>query len=299
MIVTDEKTIPDLSVVIPSYNHARYVPNLLKTLYEQATEFGFEVVLVDSGTDNSAALIAERFPWVRLVRSEQRLYPGQGRNKGVEIARAPVIAFTDTDCTVDPHWVDNMVAGVKSGKNVLVGPVLNGTPFSLFGTVDYLLECFDFWNARNGVKIGTVGTGNVCFRREIFETHGPLDGFVKGSDSRFFRKVLAAGETIWWLRGVKVWHHNRTQFRVVMKNQYKLGLGAAATGRTHKSRAQFMMKYPVFVPLIPVLRYIRIGWILARKAPLYFISYVLLTPLILVGLCVHATGFVKGAFGKE
>ncbi len=296
----DKNQKPDISVIIPSFNHEHYIVNMLQSLEKQETDYNYQLIVVDSGTDNSASIISERFPWVELVRSKERLYPGQGRNKGVELAGSNIIAFTDTDCTISPGWVQNMVNGHKDGKNLLVGPVLNGTPKSIIGTVDYLLEFFDSWNTKDGIKIGPVGTVNVCFDRSIFETYGPLDGFVKGSDSRFFRKVLDAGETIYWLKGMSVTHHNRTKFKVVMRNQYHLGLGAAATGKVHKSRAQFMMNYPIFIPLIPFMRFIRIGWILLRKAPLkHFILYILLSPLIMLGLVVHATGFVAGALKKS
>jgi len=295
----DQQSHIDVSVIIPSYNHEKYIPNLLRSLKQQKTDSNFEVIIVDSGADGTAGLIEKEYPWVKLIKSERRLYPGAARNKGVEAARSDVFAFTDTDCTVDENWIENILSAYKENKSIVVGPVLNGTPKNIFGTMDYLLECFDFWNAKNGLKIGTVGSGNVFFVRPVFEKYGPLDGFVKGSDSRFFRKVLAAGEIIYWKANIRVWHHNRTQLNKVLKNQYKLGIGAAKTGKEFKSRATVMMKHPYLIPFIPVLRFIRIGWILLRKSPSNFVVYMLLFPLILLGLTVHATGFTKGAFDKN
>ncbi len=289
----------DLSVIIPSYNHKKYIPNLLGSLKQQKTGHNYEVILVDSGNDGTAVLVREDYPWVRLIESDKRLYPGAARNKGIEAARSNLYAFTDTDCTVDVNWIENILSAYKENKSIVVGPILNGTPKSIFGTADYLLECFDFWNAKNGLKIGTVGSGNVFFEKSIFEKYGPLDGFVKGSDSRFFRRTLAAGEIIYWEKNIRIWHHNRTRLGKVLKNQYKLGIGAAKTGKEFNSRATVMMNHPYLMPFIPILRFIRIGWILLRKSPANFIVYILLFPLILLGLTVHATGFVKEAFNKE
>jgi len=289
----------NVSVIIPSFNHERYITNLLRSLEQQKTSFKFEVIIVDSGTDKTTDLISKHYPWVKLIRSEKRLYPGEARNKGVEAAQSDLIVFTDTDCTVDEKWIDNILTARSENKKIIVGPILNGTPKSIFGTVDYLLECFDFWNARRGVKIGTVGTGNVFLEKAIFEKYGPLDGFIKGSDSRFFRRALAAGEKIYWQTNIRVWHHNRTELFKVLKNQYKLGTGAAKTGKEFYSRATIMMKHPYLIPFIPLMRFIRIGWILLRKSPSNFLVYLLLFPLVLLGLTVHAIGFTKGAFDKN
>jgi len=282
---------PDASVIIPSYNCARYIGHLLQSLQKQNTDYAFEVIIVDSGTDDTAELVRRDFSWVNLVRSETRLHPGQGRNLGIENAKTDLFLFTDTDCRVGELWVNDIVNGYRAGKQIIVGPVMNGTPRSIWGTVEYLLEFFDSWNVRNGVKIGPCGTLNVFFTRDIFTKYGPFDIYLNGSDSRFFRRTLAGGASIYWQSDVRVWHHNRTKLRAVIRNQFKLGKGAAKTGREFKSRNSFMVEHPYLIPLVPILRSIRIGWILLRKCPQNFLIYLLLYPLALAGLIVHGYGF--------
>lgn len=287
------------SVIIPSYNCARYIGNLLQSLQAQKTDYAFEVIVVDSGTDNTAELVSRDFPQVNLIHSKKRLHPGEGRNLGINNAKSDLFLFTDTDCRVGELWVNDIINGYKAGKQIIVGPVMNGTPRSLWGTVEYLLEFFDSWNVRNGIKIGPCGTLNVFFTRAIFAKYGPFDNYLNGSDSRFFRRALAGGDVIYWQTDMRVWHHNRTNLRAVIRNQFKLGKGAAKTGREFKSRNSFMVEHPYLIPLAPLLRSIRIGWILMRKCPRNFLIYLLLYPLALAGLIVHGFGFAKGVLDKN
>ncbi|MCU0528421.1 MAG: glycosyltransferase [Cyanobium sp. Prado107] len=90
---------PQVSVVMPVWNAASCLPATLRCLQAQ-TLADWELLAVDDGsTDESAALLAEAAaadPRVRLHRQ-----PNSGvscaRNRGVELSRAPLIAFLDAD----------------------------------------------------------------------------------------------------------------------------------------------------------------------------------------------------------
>ncbi len=284
----------DASVIVPSYNHQHHIRHLLQSLVEQKTGYHYQIIVVDSGQDETAQIIREHFPQITLIKLEQRAYPGQARNVGVERAQSDIIVFTDTDCRVCPEWIETIVNSLKNGKSALVGPVKNGTPRHVFGTLDYLLEFYDTLNVQNGVKIGPVGTVNVAYDKAIFNRFGPLDGFVKGSDSRFSRKIIAAGITIHHNNKMTVWHYNRKNIFKVYQNQYLLGLGAAKTNLTVKTRGRILLDYPVLILFLPFVRSIKIGSILFRKNQIYFLLYILLYPLVFLGLAIHAYGFAKG-----
>lgn len=95
-----------ISVIIPIYNAEKYIMNTLTSLIQQV-ERNFEIILVDDGSvDNSAKLADEilaneNIPY-QIVRQENS---GQGiaRNTGVQNACGEWLYFLDSDDIVQPH----------------------------------------------------------------------------------------------------------------------------------------------------------------------------------------------------
>lgn len=93
---------PIVSVIIPMYNSAKFIPQTLESLLYQTLE-NFEVVVVDDcSTDNSVEVVesfSERFKGkLRVVKMRENTgTPGLPRNVGIQIARGKYIAFLDSD----------------------------------------------------------------------------------------------------------------------------------------------------------------------------------------------------------
>lgn len=86
---------PTLCVLMPNYNHARFLPESLEAILAQSYPPLEVIVLDDASTDNSVEVIESflrRDPRVRLVRNE--------RNVGVErsVNRLVEMPYTDGHC---------------------------------------------------------------------------------------------------------------------------------------------------------------------------------------------------------
>jgi glycosyltransferase involved in cell wall biosynthesis len=94
-----------LSVVIPNYNHARYIGEALEAILAQSFR-PVEVIVVDDGsTDNSAEVIEEfcrRDPIVRLVRNQRNRGVIFSINHGLEQASGAFVMFAAADDKVLP-----------------------------------------------------------------------------------------------------------------------------------------------------------------------------------------------------
>lgn len=85
-----------ISVVIPAYNAARWLPHTLKSVAAQGMGDRLDVIVVDDGsTDNTAALVGHD-PTVRYIYQPNS---GQAaaRNTGIRAARGEYIALLDAD----------------------------------------------------------------------------------------------------------------------------------------------------------------------------------------------------------
>lgn len=89
---------PRCSVILPTYNRAKTLPRAVASVLAQ-DEPDFELIIVDdASTDQTAAWLATLDdPRIRVARSERNHGPSAARNTGIELARAPAIAFLDSD----------------------------------------------------------------------------------------------------------------------------------------------------------------------------------------------------------
>lgn len=162
-------TTPAVSVIIPARDAAPTLERTLDALGAQTLQDPFEVILVDDGSHDRTPDIAQAHArFVRLVTNSQSVGPGAARNRGVQQANAPVLAFTDADCFPTPGW---LAAGLEMvGQADLVqGPVtpeptVARTPFDRSVVVE-----------RGG---GFFPTANLFVRRSVFEAVGGFHDWV-------------------------------------------------------------------------------------------------------------------------
>src|SRR5207253_1832127 len=90
--------LPVVSVVIPTYNRARFLPDVLDSVFAQRDCPPFEVVVVDDGsTDDTVAFLrGVRHP-IELVTLPRNAGLAVARQGGVTHARGSLIAFHDSD----------------------------------------------------------------------------------------------------------------------------------------------------------------------------------------------------------
>jgi len=282
------------SVIVASYKQQHYIFDALQSIFDQEAPFPFEVIVVDSGCDGTAELVKERFQQAVVIALSERAYPGAARNHGIRAARGEILAFTDSDCVVDRHWLRELCQAHEKGYPVVGGLVKNGTPFSVNGTLDYLIECTELMTPWATTGKDHFGTGNVSFLRSVVDRYGMFADQVKGSDNMYFRRIHAEGQVLYWEPRAKVWHRNRTSLKKVLKNQYELGIGAAINRKKHAVRGKIFINHPVLIPLIPLVRIFTIGGRILRYSFFNFLKFILLLPLVILALICYTAGFYRG-----
>lgn len=98
---------PLVSIIIPAYNAAAYLPDSLRCVLGQTHPHVEAIVVDDGSTDGTAALLAEwagRELRVRAVHQANQGLPS-ARNSGLRVARGEYIAFLDADDVIDPEKV--------------------------------------------------------------------------------------------------------------------------------------------------------------------------------------------------
>ena len=119
-----------LSVVVPAYDVAAYLPACLDSVLAQSSSLGrvgLEVVVVDDGSpDDSGAIAdsyAERDPRVRVVHIENRGL-GAARNEGLRQVTGDLLMFADSDDLVPPGAYATLLRQLtRSGADFVTGSV--------------------------------------------------------------------------------------------------------------------------------------------------------------------------------
>jgi glycosyltransferase involved in cell wall biosynthesis len=94
-----------LSVVLTSYNYARFLPAALQALAAQARPADELIVIDDGSTDDSVAIINSflgRFANPRLVQNPSKLGAIGNLNRGIELARGEIVYFAAADDVTYP-----------------------------------------------------------------------------------------------------------------------------------------------------------------------------------------------------
>lgn len=115
---------PLLSVVMPVYDVAEYLPAALDSVLSQTLQ-ELEVVAVDDGsTDGCLEILRdyERRDFRVRVLTQANAGQGVARNAGVDVARGEFLTFMDSDDTLPPDAYETMVHGLRAtGSDFSVG----------------------------------------------------------------------------------------------------------------------------------------------------------------------------------
>lgn len=94
MSTMNSSTLPSVSVILPNYNHGRYLPDSLGAILNQSVR-PLEVLVYDDGsTDDSVRIvreIAEKDPIVRLTADTHRAGPIANMNRGLREAKGDFV----------------------------------------------------------------------------------------------------------------------------------------------------------------------------------------------------------------
>jgi N-acetylglucosaminyl-diphospho-decaprenol L-rhamnosyltransferase len=172
------------AVYIPNYNGAQRIGRALRSLREQSRPV--EVVVVDNGSsDESAALLREEFPEVKLVELGRNLGFGAALNRAVATHPADSLILLNDDAECEPRFVEALLEGLGEGVDSVAGVLLQerspGLVDSAGVVADSTLMGFDYLHGEPAeaalstpAPLGPTG-GAGLYRRQAFEAVGGFD----------------------------------------------------------------------------------------------------------------------------
>ncbi len=104
---------PTVTVVVPNYNHARYLPERLASIFRQTYRDYELIVLDDASTDDSREVLqpyADRGEIELIVNAQNSGSPFAQWACGAARARGEYLWIAESDDSADPHLLERLVA---------------------------------------------------------------------------------------------------------------------------------------------------------------------------------------------
>jgi glycosyltransferase involved in cell wall biosynthesis len=187
--------MPAVSVIVPNYNHARFLRQRIDTIRAQTFQ-DFELILLDDrSTDESRSILREYTSDPRVRFEFNDVNSGstfKQWNKGVHLARGKYVWIAESDDYADPRFLERLVALLEADPKVTIAycrswrvsdsqkldgfadPLLDGPdllPWSADFCSDGTEECRRHFVLANLVR----NASSAVFRRAVYERVGGAD----------------------------------------------------------------------------------------------------------------------------
>lgn len=118
-------TVFVLSLILPTFNEAESLPELLEEIETALHGTPFEVIIVDDDSPDRtwelAETLSENRPYVRVLRRMGRRGLSSAVVEGFSAAQGDVLAVMDSDGQHDPALLPRLYAAIQSGADIAIG----------------------------------------------------------------------------------------------------------------------------------------------------------------------------------
>lgn len=184
--MSEEKSRPSLSIIVPVYNRADDLETLLRSLEPELHRT--EVIVVDDGSPDADVYdhLKARYPGVWFVRQDHNRGPAAARNRGAREATNELLFFVDSDTAIVPGTIDTIFRVYEENPDfVACGGTSDLAPLNegFFPHYKALLETSWVLDREHGITyVGHIGSRAFTIRRSVMLELGGFDDTLPTAD---------------------------------------------------------------------------------------------------------------------
>jgi glycosyltransferase involved in cell wall biosynthesis len=197
---------PLVSVIIPSYNHARFLAATLDSVLAQSWRPLEVIVIDDASTDETPEVLAAYADRVRTLRLESNCGgPARPRNTAISLARGKYLSVFDSDDLMHPEKLARQVGFLERFQDIplvfsdfenfhadgrverflhAAHEAFGQMPRRPLAPGEYRVHSSDAFDTLVGDNF--IGTSGIVMRRSLVEAVGGFDETLCNTDDRDF-----------------------------------------------------------------------------------------------------------------
>lgn len=205
---------PLVSVIVPNYNHARYLGKRIDSVLNQSYKSLEVILLDDASNDRSLEILSEysqKYGFGLIINTENSGSPFAQWLKGVALARGEYVWIAESDDYADPELVTELVKLLQSDKKITLAycqswlvdendqkigsmlrwtDTLDGNRWERNYVNDGALECVEYLSARNTIPNASA----VIFRKRAFPDVSDLLDMKLAGDWIVWSRIVRLGK---------------------------------------------------------------------------------------------------------
>ncbi|MBL7197177.1 MAG: glycosyltransferase family 2 protein [Candidatus Omnitrophica bacterium] len=199
----------EISIIILSKNEERYIGPTLDMIFRQDIDKEYEVIIIDSGSQDFTLEIARRYPAKIIEILTGEFGHGRTRNQGAQAASGEIVVFLNADATpANSYWLKGLVDNFKNDEKIVgvysrIYPRPNCNPLRFWeilneGVGERQVRCIDDFNSYQYMKprdkrMFLAFQSISCAIKKDFLLKYPFENIEFGEDLEWSKRIMEKG----------------------------------------------------------------------------------------------------------
>lgn len=254
------ESLPTVSVVVPVKDRAEELDRCLWSLQHlRYPEHKLEVIVVDDGSRDGSASVARSRGATVVPSGGAGVGPAASRNRGAQSARGDILAFVDSDCTVDETWIEELVGAFEDPAVAAVGGRVDGMRDA--SALDRYEAAMSSLFLGERERCGGEGNDtfylpscNLLVRKNAFlDAGGFREGQHVGEDVDLTWRLRDRGWKIQYTPRGRVFHEHRNRLKTFLKRRFEYGTSEAILQIRHPRRRKKIALPPALASVVALV----------------------------------------------